>query len=165
MVETHEDALSVKALHVATKNIGYGEDEGNNLGRFIRAIGGKPGAEWCATFVGYCFARAWGLLGFPGQGVPFDRSSSAKRLTKNIGRAGRLFTDPREALPGDVICWSRGVLGWQGHIGIVERVDPDGIVHTIEGNVGRYPAKVKRLAHDITKERFWRFASLRKEAP
>jgi hypothetical protein len=31
-----------------------------------------------------------------------------------------------------------------------------GSSHTIEGDVGRYPAKVKRLVHDVTKEPHFR---------
>lgn len=148
-----------EVLYVATSNLGFGEQGANNKGRFIEAIGGKPGQEWCAYFAGYCYERAYERLGFD---MPFKRSAGAKRLTKNLGKVGKLFTNPLEAKPGDLVCWSRGRLGWQGHVGVVESVDEDGIIHTIEGNVGRFPAKVKRLTHDVRKERLYRFASLEK---
>lgn len=54
--------------------------------------------------------------------------------------------------------WRRGLT--KGHIGVVESVD-DGLVHTIEGNVGGYPAKVRRLVHDVRKERLVAIYGLR----
>lgn len=147
-------------VYVARKNLGGGETTANNSGRFIDLIGGKSGEEWCAAFAGYCYQRAHELAGQP---MPFARSLGAKRLTKNLAAVGVKFTDPTLALPGDLICWHRktGLISWQGHVGIVERVDPDGLVHTIEGNVGRYPSKVRRFVHDVSKERLFLFASLR----
>jgi len=163
------DRLIDQALRVATSNIGFGETDANNAGQFIRAIGGTDGMEWCALYVGYCYRRASELLEMP---LPFNAyrrpgvpEPGAKALTKAIGAAGRLFTDPTEARPGDVVCWERGTLGWQGHIGLVTGQE-GGIIETLEGNTGVFPSKVRALRHDTSKEpRFWRFASLRKESP
>lgn len=142
---------------VAAANVGYGELSKNNEGPFIAAIGGIQGREWCATFAGYCIERAYTRMGLK---APMVRSASAKRLTKNVAALGVSFKDPHRAKPGDLVCWHRGLLGWQGHVGIVERVEEDGLIHTIEGNVGKFPAKVKRLVHDVSKERLYGFASL-----
>ena len=50
------------------------------------------------------------------------------------------------------MCWDRGDPGsWQGHIGFVERVE-DGVLYTVEGNVGSYPSKVKRFMHDLSSQ-------------
>jgi hypothetical protein len=154
-------SLANEIVFVASSNVGYGEVEGNNDGPLIRAMGGKPGQEWCALFAGHCYERAHKRLGVT---MPFQRSTGAKRLVKNLAAVGRFFTDPLEARPGDLVCWHRrtGLISWKGHVGIVEKVDPDGIIHTIEGNVGAFPAKVRRLSHDVRKERLYGFASLTK---
>lgn len=155
--------LGERALVVARANLGYGEQGANNRGRFVEAIGGAQGAPWCAAFAGYCYRRAYWLEGSePGSWLfrrPSVPETGARALVKAMGRAGRLFKDPSEARPGDLVCWARG-LGWSGHVGVVELVDADGLVHTIEGNVGAYPSKVRRLVHDVSKERLLYFATL-----
>lgn len=159
-------ALRERALFVATHNIGYGESTRNNEGHFLKTIGCPEGLgrEWCAYFMNYCYRHAAELEGVV---CPFQLyrgkalEPSAKRLVKNLADFGSHYTDPMLARPGDLICWAKpNPLDWHGHVGMVERVDPDGIVHTIEGNVGRFPAKVKRLSHDVSKERLYMFASL-----
>ena len=162
--------LRSDVVRIARGNLGYGEEEGNNDGPLLRAIGGQPGHEWCALFAGYCYRKALLILDAPGfdpgwtvrrPGVP---RIGAKELVKAAWGAGALrFTDPLIAKPGDLICWHRrtGPISWKGHVGIVEEVK-DGLVHTIEGNVGKFPAKVRRLVRDVQKdERFYGFAGFR----
>lgn len=159
--------LRSEVVRVAKGNLGFGEEEANNDGDLIRAIGGVPGDEWCALFAGYCYRRALrnqGRLDFlwtlRDQIHPVI---GAKALIKAAWAAGAgRFTDPTEAAFGDLICWHRrtGPISWKGHIGVVEEIR-DGLVHTIEGNVGRFPAKVKRLVHDVSKERLYGFAGFR----
>lgn len=160
--------LRNRAVYVATMNLGYGEEDANNSGRLIDAMGGQPGGEWCALFVGHCWRRAYELEHLVARGRWTMRGTrpevGAKALVKAAWAAGfRQFTDPLEALPGDLVCWHRrtGPISWKGHVGIVERVGADGLVHTIEGNVGAFPAKVRRLTHDVRRERFYGFAGLR----
>lgn len=166
--------LREKILFVARSNLGYGEETGNNEGAFIDAIGGRNKPEWCALFGNYCIRRGFELLyGWPKASFGYSNAPwlyrrpglpepGAKRLIKAIGARGRGYKDPAQALPGDFVCWSRGTLGWQGHFGIVEAVDSSGIVATIEGNVGRFPSRVRRFMHDVSKERLYTFASLEK---
>ncbi len=162
--------LRSEVVRVARGNLGYGEEEGNNNGRLIRALGGKPGNEWCALFAGYCYRKAYWNLGHLDAWTAKDGMNpltnpiiGAKALVKAAWAAGAdRFTDPAQAVFGDLVCWHRrtGPISWKGHIGIVEEVR-DGLIHTIEGNVGRFPAKVKRLVHDVTKERLYGFAGFR----
>ena len=150
-----------RVVQVAERNLGYGETEGNNRGRFIRAIGGKDGQEWCATFAGYCYERAFEEVGLP---MSFARSQGAKRLCKNLGAVGYIdrLEEPRSGVPlgvplvGDLACWSRGTLGWTGHVGIVVEASGKGFC-TIEGNVG---GKVVWRQHRYGEPKFWRFAGL-----
>ena len=90
-----------------------------------------------------CLERACETLG---QNMPFNRSGGARRLFKNASSFGRVLADNEDPIPGDIVCWSRGTSAWMGHIALVERF-ADGVIHTIEGNVGPYPSKVKRLKH------------------
>lgn len=163
------DLLIAKAVFVAQSNLGFGEDSVNNEGRFIEAIGGRPGDEWCALFAGYPYRRAAQLLGHappmwcyaPGGRNP---EKGAKALVRQMGEVGRFFTDPHEARPGDLVCWNSRVslVSWKGHVEFVE-VPDDGLLGTIAGNVGRVPAKTRRLIHDVTKEpHFYGIASLRR---
>lgn len=156
------------ALEVAKRNV-FGEEGANNSGKFIEAMGGRPGSEWCGLYQHYNYRRAYEISGrwppawlYRRKGVP---ETGAKRLVKNLAAVGRSFMDPMQARPGDLVCWSRGTLGWQGHVGMVVSVDEDGIIKTLEGNVGKFPAKVKYLTHDVTKERLYMFASLEKYSP
>jgi len=145
--------LGLLALSIAIENIGNGEEGGNNSGPFVEMLHGKEfdgndddDGAWCASFASWCFEQACDrrldLIE-----LPFKRSGGAKTLWKNIGNAGSFPTDPA---PGDVVCWDRGKRGsWQGHIGFVERIE-DGILYTVEGNVGSYPSKVKRFMHELS---------------
>ena len=145
--------LGLLALSVAIENIGNGEEGGNNSGEFVEMLHGKEfdgndddDGAWCASFVSWCFEQACDRLEIE---MPFKRSGGAKTLWKNVGNAGSFPTDPA---PGDVVCWDRGKKGsWQGHIGFVERIE-DGIIYTVEGNVGSYPSKVKRFMHDLSSQ-------------
>lgn len=162
--------LPLAALWVAKRNIGFGETTANNRGEFITALGGKPtGSNWCALLVSYCYQRAFYLRMYSrpdkerGTPFPFKKSAGAKAVVKNMAKVGSFFTNPKLAQPGDLIAWHRGLPGaWTGHVGMVESVDEDGLVHTVEGNVGKFPAKVKRLIHDVSRERLYGFATLRK---
>ncbi len=145
--------VAKEALDVAIENIGNGEEGGNNSGPFVEMLKGKvwdgdndDDGAWCADFVGWCIEQASDRLGVD---MPIQRSGGAKRLFRNIKMAGSEVSNPQ---PGDVVCWDRGNPGsWMGHIGFVEKYE-DGILHTVEGNVGRYPAKVRRFMHDVLKD-------------
>jgi hypothetical protein len=162
------ERLRAEVLRIAVGNLGYGEGPiagitRNNDGPLIREIGGRPGEEWCALFAGYCYRRAYANLGRD-ERWPFRRpgvlETGAKALVRAAWAAGALRLELADASFGDLVAWHRGALGWKGHVAIVEKVE-DGIVHTIEGNVGRFPAKVRRLSHDVTKERLFGFAGFR----
>ena len=149
-------SLAWAALEIARLEIGEGETGGiNNQVKYTRK--GSRGS-WCASFIGWCFVEAAKETGTE---LPFDLSPGAKRLYRNVGRAGSFHRSPMLAKPGDLICWDRGKAGsWQGHVGIVESVEDSGVVWTIEGNVGRVPATVRRFCHDTSYERLVGFARL-----
>jgi hypothetical protein len=161
------DTLASAALDAALELIGQGEEGGNNQGAFVAMLlePAKPPANWCAAFAGFCYQRAAARLGIA---LPFRRSLGAKRLGKNVGAVGRIFTDPALARPGDLMVFDRGTKGsWMGHVAMVERAcdhDEHGghaWVDVIEGNSG---PRVRRSTRYPTSaaERFAFFASLRR---
>ncbi len=64
-------------------------------------------------------------------------------------------------LAGDLVCWSRGLLPWQGHVGIVTHpaVGPSGFKY-IAGNEGK-DGEVKERTASYRDYNLWRFAGLR----
>jgi hypothetical protein len=170
-IETAErlDGLALAALEAAVELIGQGEEGGDNRGPFVEMLinPAKPPQNWCAGFVGFCYQRAALRMGVP---LPFARSLGAKRLGRNVGAAGRIFTDPALAKPGDLMVFDRGAKGsWMGHVAMVEQVinytaDSDGAplsshVATVEGNSG---PKVMRRLRRADRDRFAFFASVRR---
>ena len=125
-------------VKIAISQIGYGENGKNNCGKDIRTyLKGKENMSWCAGFVNYCIVKS-------GKN-PFNYTLSAKNIY-NIGKKNDWIVKNPES--GDLVCfWRIKKNGWQGHIGIIEKVE-NNIITCIEGNVGKYPAKVKRIEYD-----------------
>jgi hypothetical protein len=82
--------------------------------------GAYPGAPWCAYFVSWAAAQAGAPIGDRGQGL-----GSVAAITEWAGRTGRLVSQPQ---PGDLILFGTE------HVGIVQSVNPDGSLTTVEGN-------------------------------
>lgn len=155
-------AVRERAVAIARKNKGYGETTGNNRGKFITALGGKEGMEWCALYAGHPYRRAFELEGLevpswlfraPGVAEP-----GALRLCQGLYRweHGQLIWRPGYALqfldyalPGDLALWRR--TGGH-HVGILDKKDDDGDWWVLEGNKGRFPARVKPFLHDFAAE-------------
>jgi len=95
--------------------------------------GSAPGQPWCAYFASWAARQAGVPVGEQGQGF-----GSVDALYDWAQRAGKA-TPAADAKPqpGDLIVWDE-------HIGIVESVNADGSVTTIEGNSSD---KVSRRTH------------------
>jgi hypothetical protein len=155
------------AVAFAITLIGQGEEGGNNQGPFIRLIGGQPGYEWCALSGGYVWRETIRRAGkTPGRhwyrhdDVPEPGALALIRAIAAASRAaggpGRI-TDFSLVRPGDCAALDHG--DGHGHFMLIERVDEDGLFHNLEGNVGKYPAKYRRLVRDLAHEpRLWGFA-------
>lgn len=140
-------ALGRAALRVALGEIeaGAGEVGGNNAGPFVRKyLNGilPPPADWCAGFVSWCFDQ------HPG-GCPFGYTLGARDLLRRCRARGWGYDHRSEdPQPGDIVAWRRGpVDGWQGHVGLVFQATDGGILHTIEGNKGGFPARVRSFSY------------------
>ena len=165
MTALDHSRLRAEVVRIARANVGYGEHNRN----FLAAIGSPANAEWCAVFAGYCYRKAHANLKLPPPiwvfaNYPASRGRlqlGAKGLTKALGRAGSIWKpyqcDSNRPKPGDLVCWSRGVLGWTGHVGIVSEVMSGDWFRSVEGNVGR---KVVERIHHLDETKLWRFASV-----
>ena len=115
-----------RALAIAEGEIGVteqppGSNDGPRIADYRSAVAGSyAGAPWCAYFVSWAAAQAGAPIGPNGQGL-----GSVAGITDWARSTGRLTNDPQ---PGDLILFGTE------HVGIVESVNADGTLTTVEGN-------------------------------
>ena len=130
-------------LSIAQSQIGLGEIGGNNRGIYVRQyLNGQENLPWCAGFISYCFKQVKYNLPY------FLRAKSYLNYGEKIKKW--------QLSIGDIVIFNRK---GGGHIGIIERIVNNGFV-SIEGNVGNYPAKVKRVNHMFEDESILGFVRL-----
>ena len=122
--------------------------------------GNKNGiADWCSVFVAWCVYMAAGRDSSKAQmalcyGGPYGASCTyAANYYKAAGRWNLMHPQP-----GDQIFFRRD--GQIVHTGIVVSVDPDGVIHTVEGNSGN---AVRRQAYGMADDRIYGFGRPRYE--
>jgi hypothetical protein len=118
------------ALAAAQSQVGVaeqppGSNDSPQIAQYRTATAGSGVGPWCAYFVSWAAAQAGTPLGEAGQG--FGSVSAVYDWAQRTGRATPAGTGVRPN-PGDLIVWGGE------HIGIVESVDADNSIHTIEGN-------------------------------
>lgn len=130
---------AARAVQAAQKRIGIGEVGSSNRGKKLddwERRFGMLGQAWCGIFVGLALQKA-GVKGVT------SRVASVSGIEEDA-RAGRngfsRFLSANKARPGDALIVRRG-----GHVGLVESVDKNGTIHTIEGNTST--GKVQRRTH------------------
>lgn len=101
-----------------------GSNDSPRIAEYRSAVAGAGVGPWCAYFVSWCARQAGVPLGEHGEG--FGSVSALWEWAEHSGRAIPASAGPPQ--PGDLIVWGGE------HVGIVESVDPDGTIHTIEGN-------------------------------
>jgi hypothetical protein len=101
-----------------------GSNDAPRIAVYRRATAGSGVGPWCAYFTSWAARQAGMPLGDQGQGF-----GSVDALNSWAQRAGRAVPNGPGVVPrpGDLIVWDE-------HIGIVENVQPDGSIATIEGN-------------------------------
>lgn len=137
------------AVDFARSRIGqYRESAGANRGPQLdqlQSLLGFKGAPWCAIFTSVAVTRG---------GAPkAARTASVAEVRRQAqeGGGGYLRGFQREARPGDLMLFGNR------HIALVERVDRDGTLHTIEGNTGQGEVARRRRAAgsgDIVRPRY-----------
>ena len=119
-------------LKVAQGEIGHGEILSNNRGIYVsQYLNGREGLPWCAGFVSYCLKKS-------GISVSYTlRAKDFLALGTKISKS--------DVKAEDIVIFTRK---GGGHTGIVEQVLKDRFI-SIEGNVGEFPARVKRISHKL----------------
>jgi len=125
-------AYAGSVVEVARSQIGKGEIGGDNRGPQVKKYTKGKEVPWCAGFVSFVLAKGKGWDLYHLRALSFWEDHRLNRV--------------KFPKPGDVIVFKRGY--GKGHVGIVETVDK-GKITTIEGNVGPYPARVKRKTYQI----------------
>jgi uncharacterized protein (TIGR02594 family) len=119
-------------VQIAETQIGKGEMYGKDAGPIVEMYTRGKDVSWCAGFVSWVRYQS---------GLRDYYYLSARSYWAH--RSNRVKGTPRE---GDIIVFSRGT--HQGHVGIIEKVQGERIT-TIEGNVGKFPAKVRRFHYRL----------------
>jgi CHAP domain len=118
-------ALAAAQSQVGVSEQPPGSNDGPQIAEYRTATAGSGVGPWCAYFTSWAAAQAGVPLGEAGQG--FGSVSALYAWAQRTGRATAAGPGVRPN-PGDLIVWGGR------HIGIVESVDADGSIHTIEGN-------------------------------
>jgi hypothetical protein len=96
-----------------------------------------PCEEWCSLFAAWVWQHAG--IALPGGTAPYAYSGTLYTWTQTHG--GRVLPPTATPSPGDAVFYGSGPSD-SVHVGIVERVLPDGEITTIEGNSGNRVARV-----------------------
>jgi hypothetical protein len=121
----------MKQIEIAQKYLGHKEKPGNDfdentpLGKILKEAGHKDGEAWCQYFIEAVFVETLRAL----------FSASTVQTFHNFKKSGYEISDTPEV--GTMVIWQRyknGLPTWQGHAGLVTKVNPDGSFGTIEGN-------------------------------
>ena len=128
---------------IARNEIGNGELGGNNKGIYVEQyLNWQTNLPWCAGFVSYCLKKN-------GNKIPYLLRA------KSFADYGKQLTI-KELKSGDLVIFNRQ---GGGHIGIIEKINKDSFI-SIEGNVGNYPAKVKRITHQFSDNKIYKFVRI-----
>jgi hypothetical protein len=115
-------------VDIARREVGVaeqppGSQDSPRIAQYRQATAGSGVGPWCAYFTSWVARQAGVPLGDQGQG--FGAVSGVWSWAQSSGKAIPAGSRPAA---GDLIVWG------SRHIGIVESVDADGTIHTIEGN-------------------------------
>lgn len=134
-------------IQLAIAEIGFGETTGNNVTKYGTLYYGIQD-EWCGMFVSYVFFHA----GLPLNITTNKGFSFCPHAVTWFLNQGRWFDKNATPQLGDVVFydWHSGTANSDAwHVGIVERVETNGQVVCIDGNIGPFPSKVARRRHSM----------------
>jgi hypothetical protein len=131
MSQLTDSALAVAQSQVGEMEKPLGSNWGEPVEDYLASVGITEPASWCMAFMVWCFGQACKTLGISPNpltptGAVVHAWNVAYPFHKSTNIAG--FTPQ----PGDIFIMEFSPTS--GHTGIVETIDPDGTLHTIEGN-------------------------------
>jgi hypothetical protein len=123
-------------VDIASQEVGVaeqppGSNDSPRIAQFRQATAGSGVGPWCSYFTSWVARQAGVPIGDQGQGL--GAVSDVWAWAQRSGKAIEPGTQSPQ--PGDLIVWGGR------HIGIVESVDADGSIHTIEGNSSNQVAR------------------------
>jgi hypothetical protein len=117
-----------------------GSNDGPAIATYRSAVAGSAAGEpWCAYFASWAAAQAGTPLGDSGQGIGW-----VDGIKDWAQRNGKLLPSSATPQPGDLILYGGR------HVGIVESVNSDGSLTTVEGNEGDAVRRVHRSPSEAT---------------
>ena len=132
--------VALAAAEVGVKEQPPGSNDSPRIAQFRSATQGAPGpGPWCAYFTSWAAKEAGAPLGNNGQG--FGRVDDVYAWAQ---KTGRLLPADAAPTPGDLILFGHR------HIGIVESVNADGTITTVEGNHSQAVERVVRQRSEAT---------------
>lgn len=144
-MELAEGTAGERMLSAAQGELGVaeappGSNDGERIATYRSAVAGSyAGAPWCAYFVSWAAAQAGTPIGDTGQGY-----GAVSQIADWGARTGRLLPAGAEPQPGDIILFGGA------HVGLVESVNPDGSLTTVEGNSSQAVSRVQRQRGEAT---------------
>jgi hypothetical protein len=140
-----DPGAGARALAIAEGEVGQaeqppGSNDGPRLAVYRSATAGAAaGQPWCAYFVSWAAAQAGAPIGDNGTGL-----GSVAQIRDWAQRTGRLMPASSTPAPGDLILFG------DQHVGMVESVNPDGSLTTVEGNYANAVTRVHRSRSEAT---------------
>ncbi len=125
MIACCRPAHAADIVSIARSQLGQGETIADNKGKSVYKYTNGKAVPWCAAFVSWTLKQS-------GKDLPYALAA------KSFIKIGKRIDNPRS---GDLLVLSRN---GGGHVGIIESINGNTIT-TIEGNKGKFPAKVKRV--------------------
>lgn len=123
-----EELLAVAAKYVGVHEVG-GPNKGPDVERFQKAVDGKAqGESWCMAFAQFCIIEVENRYSIKS---PVYKSEHCLTVWNQTSSLMRL---PKPEV-GCLVIWRHGKTS-AGHVGIVETLNSDGTLGTIEGNTG-----------------------------
>jgi hypothetical protein len=136
----NSNVLAAAETQVGVSEQPPGSNDGPQLAVYRSAVAGaQPGEPWCAYFASWASAQAGTPLGFNGEGL-----GSVAQITSWAQQTGRYLPAGSVPQPGDLILFGTE------HVGIVESVNPDGSINTVEGNYENAVTRVHRMPGEAT---------------
>jgi hypothetical protein len=132
--------LELARAEVGQREEPAGSNDGPRIAEYRTAVAGAyAGGPWCAYFVSWLARQAGAPIGEGGGG-----EGAVDGVAAWAAGTGRLLPAGSAPQPGDVILYG------SDHVGIVESVNPDGSLTTIEGNHRNAVERVRRSPVEAT---------------
>lgn len=141
-VPTEGDAnvLTAALTQVGASEQPPGSNDGPQIATYRTAVAGaQAGEPWCAYFASWAAQQAGTPLGFDGEGL-----GSVAQITSWAQQTGRYLPAGSVPQPGDLILFG------DQHVGIVQAVNADGSIDTVEGNYDNAVTQVHRMPGEAT---------------